>query len=148
MKSEWKEWGAPVLPSRIPTNGSGRHFLYIFTLGKPSSMFLYPESHLIKGKHIYHLIKAWLMASWKCHLRWKCPSNSLSGASVRGTDWPAKQALISRYQNNLTHSVYLRRCHWWSLLVCCGYWVVLMCLLELSRWTKWMDRCQKNNYAY
>lgn len=141
-------YSCAYLPQESQQNGDGQHFLHIFTLGKWSSMSLYPEAHLIKGKHIYHLIKACLMATWKWRLRWKYLSNPSSGTSVRGTLWQATEVLISQYQNNLTHNIYLRRCHWWFLLVYCGYRVPLMCLLELSRWTKWMDRCQKNNYAY
>lgn len=135
------------LPLESQQNGSGQQFLYIFTLGKWSSMLSYRAAHLIKGKHMYHLIKACFMAPWKWCLRWKYQSNSLSETSVRGMLWQATEVFIS-YKNKLTPDVYLRGCHWWFLQVYCGHWILLMCLLGLSRWTKWMDRCQKNNYAY
>lgn len=146
------ERGVPVtdvLLTRIPTKWSDQQFLYIFTLGKWSFMLSYQTAHLIKSKHIYHLIKACFMATPRWCLRWKYLSNSSSsGTSVRGTLWQAMEILISQYKNNVMHNMYLRGHHWWLLLVCCGYWVLLMCLLELSRWTPWMDRCQKKQHAY
>lgn len=51
----------PLNPNRP---SSGQYFLSIFTLGKWSFMLSYPAAHLIKGKHIYHLIKLVY-----CHLK-------------------------------------------------------------------------------
>lgn len=71
QNSWWKgtldQGGIPVvtvLPSKNPQlNGGSQQFLYIFTLGKCFSMLSYRTAHLIKGKHIYHLITACFMAT-------------------------------------------------------------------------------------
>lgn len=68
-------------------NSSGQQFLYIFTLGKCFSTLSYREAHLIKGKHIYRLIKACFMATSMLCLRWKYLSQSLSGMYVKGISW-------------------------------------------------------------
>lgn len=74
-------------------------------------MLSYQAAHLIKSKHIYHLIKACFMATQQWCLRWKYLSNCSSGTSVRGTLWRATEILISQYKNNLTHNMYLRGHH-------------------------------------
>lgn len=73
-------------------------------------MLSYRAAHLIKSKHIYHLIKGLFYGHLKVGLRWKYLSNSLSGTSVRGTLWQATEVLIFQYQNNLTHNTELRGC--------------------------------------
>lgn len=138
-------WGSEVFPLQrcfhleSQQNGSDHNFC-TYLLFESCLHVILSAAHLIKSKHIYHLIKAGFMATPQWRLRWKYPSSSLFGTSVRGTLGQAMEVLISQYQNNWTCNTCRRGCHWWFLLVYCGYWVLLMCVLELSRWTnKWTD---------
>lgn len=109
--------------------------LHIFAFEKWPFTLSNQAAHLIKGKHIYHLVKG----SLHQHLKAVFVDKNLS-KSLRQTDrrmlWQTLEASnlsIVKQQSNSIHYAYLRRPHWCFLLAYCGYWILLMCLPELTR---------------
>lgn len=95
----------------------------MFAFEKWPSTLSYQAAHLIKGKHIYHLVKGSLRQHSKAAFVDKNLSKSLFKTDRRTVmvNFGGFSLSIVEQQGNSIYSAYLRWPHWCFLLVYCGY---------------------------